>query len=227
MTGKIRRAVQAGLWPLLFTPCLSFGQQLIVLMQRKDEFRKVGQSSRVHDNVVGRRQSLLTGCLGSQDALGLFDIRSIARHQAGNLIFFRAINHQNPVVGIHPPALDQQWNDMNLVGTACRRRPVRQLFANRRMRNGFQSAALCRIGEDALPQPFAIEVSRRIKYVATKCFDYLCQRGRPGIDDIARDLIGIEDRDSEFLEESANCRFAAGYAAGEDDEERAGLMPGA
>src|SRR5436305_384072 len=83
------------------------------------------------------------------------------------------------------------------------------------MCQSFEVGTGLRIGEHDVPQGGAVEMSVLSEYGRSKAFDQALKRRLSGLDDVACQLVGIDDRYAEGAEEFRGGRFAAGDASGQ------------
>ena len=79
-----------------------------------------------------------------------------------------------------------------------------------------------RVGEHDIAQRRPVEMSIRCQDGAAEALDETLEWGLSRLDDVARDLVGVDDRHPESSEKLRGRGLAAGDATGEADAERSG-----
>lgn len=92
-------------------------------------------------------------------------------------------------------------------------------LCNTRVRNGVEFQAKRGVGEYFLAERGAVQAAAFVEDLGAKGLDDFVERGLAGFDDLARDLVGVDDVDAEFAEHGCDGGFAAGDSAGKSHDD--------
>ncbi len=177
----------------------------------------MGRVRVIVDDVVGVGQASLAVELGGEDRIDLWLIQPIALFEPFPAQRLRGVDHEDAVHHAGLFCLDEQGNGEDAIGGLEVGSLVEHCLADGGMEDGLQLFPFNGIGEDKGAQSGAIQLAVGGEYLFTKGAANLHQGGLTGLDHLARDDVGVDDRDVEFGEERADSGFAAADATGKAD----------
>ena len=118
---------------------------------------KIGEAPLVPYEVIGPRKARIAPDLRSHDGAHLLLAIGIARHGAGELRAFVHVHYQHAVGERVLPRFQQQGRDQQHVGGGGGLKATEDLDGDTGVEKFLEPIAVCRVGENALPELRPVE----------------------------------------------------------------------
>ena len=150
----------------------------------------------------------------SDALLRILSVYTAAFHQTVETDLHRGMHNYDEVLCFRLPHFNQQRRVKNNDGVTCRVELLFGALLNTRMGDGVQQLRLLRGYEGPLRKLAAVEGAVVKQNALAESFGEFGQRRFPGFDDIASDLISVDDDSTELGKPTGDRRFPTAHATG-------------